>query len=302
MNMPDSLEMQYKQLQNLYHRRGKERQTVQAYQEFLAEHPKHIDAWMDLGALLHQEGDISAALQCYQKVIKIDSTQLDAWSRKAMVLEELNRSQDPAFSQLQHLSNVYKQHYKSVKDLRKDLLTCYDKILQSDGEPNSSVSRTALKSKARVLEQVGKHKEALAIYKELLPDEEFDRQRHHIQLSISRQYEALKKYDQAIDELDPLIKAGDHYLLLHKARILKLNKKNEEAEKNYRMFLEKIDAKYEETKDVAYIFQKASGYEQMGDIEGAINCLDDLLNSGIKMSLRLTDNAKDGIARLKKLL
>ena len=294
------MEQQYQKLKDLYHKKGKERQAIRAYRDFLAENPKHIDAWMDLGALYHQDEEISEALQCYQKVIKLEPTLLNAWSRKAMLLEEMNRSQNPAFSQLHHLRNVYKQHYKSLKALRKDLLICFDKILKYDADPNSSLSRNAQKSKAYILEQLNKHKEALEIYKMLLPDEKWARQRHHIQLSISRQYEALKKYDLAINELDPLIEAGDNYLLLHKARILKLKKKKQEADEVYQLFLEKIDEKFAETKDVAYIFQKASGYEQMGDIEGAIQCLDNLLNSGIKMSLRLTANAKDEIARLKQ--
>ena len=298
--MAGPLEEQYQKLKALYHSRGKERQAIEAYRVFISEHPDHVQAWKDLGALLHSVEDVAGALDCYVQVIRFAPEWVEGWRLKAMVLEEFNRSQDPAFSQLQQLKNVYKQYYKSLKDLRKDLLICYDRIVKVDGDPNSSVSRTALKSKAHILEQLNKHKEALKIYIDLLPDEKYDRQRHHIQLSISRQYEALKKYDKAINELEPLIEAGDYYLYLHKARILKLSKKKKEAEEIYQIFLEKIDAKYEETKDVAYIFQKASGYEQMGDIEGAINCLDNLLNSGIKMSLQLTANAKDEIARLKR--
>ena len=299
--MTDLLEQRYQELKELYHSRGKERKAIEAYRDFVSEQPDHVQAWKDLGALLHQAEDDAGALDCYRQVTKLKPDWVEGWRFKALVLEELNRSQDPAFSQLQHLRNVYKQSYKSLKDLRKDLLSCYDKVLKIDADPASSISRTALKSKAHILEQLKKHKDALEIYKSLLPDEKRARQRHHIQLSISRQYEAMKKYDLALKELEPLIEAGDNYLYLHKARILMLNKKKQEAEKTYQIFLEKIDAKYEETKDVAYIFQKASGYEQMGDIEGAIQCLDNLLNSGIKMSLALTASAKDRITRLKQI-
>ena len=299
--MTDLLEQRYQELEKLYHSRGKERKAIEAYRAFVSEYPDHVQAWKDLGALLHQAEDNAGALDCYRRITKLKPDWVEGWLLKAMVLEELNRSQDPAFSQLQHLRNVYKQYYKSIKDLRKDLLTCYDRIIKIEADLSSSVSRTALKSKAYILEQLGKYKDALVIYISLLPDEQLARQRHHIQLAISRQYESLKKFDLAIKELDPLIEAGDNYLYLHKARILKLNKKKQEAENIYQIFLKKIDEKYEETKDVTYIFQKASGYEQMGDVEGAITCLDDLLNSGIKMSLRLTANAKDEIARLKQI-
>lgn len=298
--MGDQVEQQIQNLNKLYHTRGKERQAIAAYRDFLADHSNHIQSWMDLGALHHQVGEISEALHCYQTVIKLAPTFVKGWNRKALVLDDLNRSQNPAFSQLQHLRNVHKQHYKSPKRLRQDLLHCYDKIIEYDANPDSPVSRTALKSKALILEQLNKHKDALEIYKLLLADETQAQQRHHIQLSISRQHEALKKYDLAITELEPLIASGDNLLYLHKARILKLNKKKKEAEQIYQLFLEKIDQKYQETKDVAYIFQKAAGYEQMGDREGAIQCLDDLLNSGIKMSLNLTAKAKDEIARLKQ--
>jgi tetratricopeptide (TPR) repeat protein len=298
--MTDPLESTYDDLVALYHGRGKERQTIEAYREFLSRNDGYIKAWIDLGILLFQAGEICESLDCCQKVIKLAPEQTEGWRLKAMVLSDLNRSQNSAYSQLQHLRDSYKQNYSSIKALRKDLLTCYDKILRLDVEADEHDYQLNLRNKARILDQLEKHKEALALYMELLEGESRERQQKSYRLSISRQYEAMKKWSQAIEMLDPLIDAGEFHLLPDKVRILTQMKKKNEAENFFQHFLEKVDQKYEETRDVSYIFQKASGYEQLGETRKAIETLEWLLNSGIKMSLRQTADAKDGILRLNK--
>ena len=298
--MIDRVEQDFQKLEELYHGRGKERQAIEAYRVFLSENENYVKAWINLGILLYQAGEIYEAIQCFQKVIKRSPDLAEGWRLKAMVLGDLNRSQLPAYSQLQHLRDTYKQIYSSIKALQKDLLFCYEQVMKLDTEADEHEHQVMLRNKAEILEQLGKHKESLAIYLELLQRETVERQRNSYRLSISRQYEAMKKWNQAIEVLDPLIDAGEFHLLLDKASILTRMRKKKEAEELRTLFLKEVDLKYEETRDVSYIFRKAFGYEQMGEYQKAVDTLDGLLNSGIKMSLRQTADAKDHILRLKK--
>jgi tetratricopeptide (TPR) repeat protein len=119
-------------------------------------------------------------------------------------------------------------------------------------------------------------------------------------LAIVLQYEALEKWDTALETLDSFLESGEIILQTHKARILKKAGREEESLETYNAFLKAADDKFNKTGDPAYRFQKASALENMGRISEAISCLENLINSDVKLTPRRKADAEKRIKTLGK--
>jgi tetratricopeptide (TPR) repeat protein len=149
-------------------------------------------------------------------------------------------------------------------------------------------------------QSLGRHREALEAYAELVQLEKSPRRKSRQLFAMALQYEALGEWYQALDTIDECLNDGEIILLTHKARILQKAGRETDAQKTYHQFLQAVDEKIIQTQDPAYYFQKATVLEKLGRTDQAIASLRDLLKFGKNLTPQRKAEAQDRLRTLER--
>lgn len=282
----ERLEKLYQKAEKLYGTKGKQAQAIQAYNAYLEQAPDDATAWSELGTLYADRDDVANALLCFQRAIEAAPDNPKFWMRKATLLSDLNTSQNEAFSHLQHLRDAYKAHFADLHALREELVACYEKVIELEKGDAPSDRGGAMRRRARVLGEMGRHSEAIEAYEHLAQIEKNPQKKSKHLFAIALQYEALGEWAKALGYVDACLDGGESILLTHKARILQKAGREEQVAEIYDTFLETVEEKLAQTQDPAYAFQKATVLETLGRVDEALECLNGFLKRGKALTPR----------------
>ncbi|MBA4387076.1 MAG: hypothetical protein C0404_03785 [Verrucomicrobia bacterium] len=289
---------------------GRIQDALASYAKAIELDPQHASTWYNRGNALLDEKKYEEALQSYARAVELNPYHVQAWSQKAFALEHLGRDKE-ALDCVRQVEKVKAgmrgagippgagQMITGTDDSGRTLL-----LSRASGGDVGKAGAYDIGTKATLFGNIGRHKEALALYDTALREMPKDKvlwfNKGNSQAALGKDAEALESYDKAL-QIDPeYVSAlgGKAYLLQQLGRTdeaLALLEKAEKIDKEDQRIwgikarllassgkaqdaLTMLDkARFRGRRDLGTWFTKAQILTELGQHEQALICYDEIL-------------------------
>jgi len=302
-----------KTAEKVYHQYDENRypKAIKLFKELLQNYPKNIEGWRMLSTMQSANKDFDDALKSINQAIELDPKNIWSVKQKSLLFSELSRLEYDGSKYFDEDSDGF-YTIDSFKN-KDEILKTYIKhlYLQIDTFKEEDDIHEIYEKTGNILSDLGKHKESIKDYKTALKfldtnNEVFDNGIFNpyqtLNFNISKSYEKIEDFDNAIVYLDKAIEydSENSYLLTHKAKIY--DKKGDTKKKInvYNLFLENSEKAFLTSQDVVYLFHKIDTYIELKKLDKANDELSRIERSeGIKYYSEAISEYKAKLGNLK---
>lgn len=268
--------------EKVYHQYDENRypKAIKLFKELLLYYPKNIDGWKQLSTMQCANKNFDDALVSIDEAIKLDPKNIWSIKQKTLLFFSLRKLEYDGSKYFDEDSDGF--YWINEFQDRDEILKAYISHLQLqiDTFPEDEDIHELYDKIGDILEELGRYKEAIITYNKVLEivensdvdySEEFLNPFETVNLSISKAYEKINEFKNAMIHLDRAIKYDkeNSYLLTHKAKLYDRMGDTENKIKVLNLFLENSEKEYKRTQDKVYLFHKIDTYIDLYDFSNA---------------------------------
>lgn len=251
--------------------------AIEAFKNLLNHYPNHIEGWSMLSTMQLCAENYEDAIDSIENAIKLDTNNISLWNQKQLFLHRINRFEieGSTFYNPETDSEHTLKQFKNKTELQQEILSCCN--IQISIVPKDYYNLGDLyEDKGRILKSLEEWDNAIEAFKSAIifheeyDDSDFINRIARCYFSIAKIHELQDNFLFAVEAYDKSFMIDNEEIILtHKARALRKMGDYLAAEKVETQFIEIATDQFNETKDLAYMYQIIDVYKETNQIDKA---------------------------------